>query len=268
MKKAIPSNTRITQFFAYLQMNNKEFITLGDLHVDFQISAKQEQELLSYLARKGSIIRLKRGTYVVPEYIPPGGKWQPDPKYLVSCLMAVTNAQYYISGFYAFHYHGLTEQIPNLITVYNDKLSAKKKLGKLNVQLIKIKKDGIGDLKTIHVARGHVAHIATLTRSIVDAVNDYTRYNTLPRAYAWIQERSHEKKFLSALIKTTLHYGNISTKRRIGFFIACIMNNKKLALPLLKTLKPSKGWIGLDPSAPLKGITNKQWGIINNVKFK
>jgi len=266
MKKKIPSSTRVTQFFAYTQMHDLEIIQLGDLQDDFQISPRQEKELLSYLAKKGSIIRLKRGIYVAPKTIPPGGKWQPDPKYLISCLMDVTGANYYIGGQYAFHYHGLTEQVPNSITVYNDKISGKKKIGRLDAQFIKIAPERLGNPITIRAARERKFYIATIARCIVDGVVDYSRYNTLPKAYNWIVDRLQQPDFLSELIKTTMNYGNISAKRRIGFIVFSRTNNDKLVKPLLNTLKTSKGWIPLDPYSEPKGPTCRQWGIINNVR--
>lgn len=263
--KKTSSISRTMQLFAYAQIHEKDIIELGELQTSFQISARQEKELLAYLAKKGSIIRLKRGVYVVPQNIPPGGKWQPDPKYLISCLMDVMGANYYIGGYYAFHYYGLTEQIPNALTVYNDKISGCKKLGTLKATFIKTKTERIGNPKKIKTIKNRTAFIATLARSMVDAVVYYDRYNTLPKAYDWIRKHINDPTLLSELIESTIKYGNISAKRRIGFTLYLLTGNKKIVKPILNTLRPTLGWIPLNPYANLRGETNKEWRIINNV---
>lgn len=67
MKDKTPSNTRVMQFFAYVQMHDIEILQLGELQDDFLISARQEQDLLGYLVKKGSIIR--RRALILPYLI-------------------------------------------------------------------------------------------------------------------------------------------------------------------------------------------------------
>lgn len=264
--KETPKNPRTAQLFAYCQIHNKEILRLGELQEAFEISARQEKELLAYMSNKGSITRLKRGVYLVPQILPPSGKWQPDPKYLVSCLMEEIGANYYIGGPFAFHYHGLTEQIPNSITVYNDKISGRKILGNLNAMFIKVATNRLGSTEKINMARGHVANIATLARCIVDAVNDYNRYNTIPKAYWWIKKYSQDFSILKEIVRETHKFANISTKRRIGFIIHTLLSDDKLVKILLDSLQETQSWIPLVPYSSAKGKTDKQWRIINNVR--
>jgi predicted transcriptional regulator of viral defense system len=261
----IMSTTLTNQFFAYIQMKEKEVLYLGELQSAFQISPKQEQDFLSKLSKKGSIIRLKRGVYLVPQKIPPGGKWQPDSLYIISHFMEVIGAHYYIGGLYAFNHYGLTTQLANQITIYNDRISAKKKLGTLSVQLIKISASRIGTPTIYEIREQRKINISSLPRTIVDAFIDWIRYNTLPTAFDWITKYLKDPYFLSDLIKTTAQYGNISSKRRIGYFLYQQTHDVKLVKPIAKTIKNSKGWLPLNPLGGTKGVTNKKWRIIDNV---
>src|SRR5690242_13896060 len=103
-----------THFFSLMQMRGQEILHLGEIQSALHISSKQEKVLLSQLAKKGLIVRLQRGIYLIPKRIPPGGHWQPSAYYLISQLMKVLNVHYYIGGTNAFHYYGLTEQVPNV----------------------------------------------------------------------------------------------------------------------------------------------------------
>jgi len=264
-RKSIPGLGKLgTQFFAFVQMKEKEIVLLGELQAPLQLSPKQEKDFLSRMTTKGFIIRLKRGVYVVPKKIPPGGKWQPSSYYLIALLMQVINANYYIGGPSIFNDYGLTEQIPNTVTAYNDKISGTKILGNLPVQLIKVSKQKIGATTSLKLYEGIEVKIATLPRAIVDAFVDWPRYNTLPRAYKWIKDNKNDREFLRELVKITISYGNTSTKRRIGYFLDKITRDNKLTRPILAKLKPSQGRTPLIPRYKSKGITNNKWRIIDN----
>ena len=56
---------------AYAQLTQREVIQPGDLCGPLGLTPKQERELLSRLARKGLLVRLKRGAYLVPMRMPP-----------------------------------------------------------------------------------------------------------------------------------------------------------------------------------------------------
>jgi len=257
--------TQANQFFSFVQMRNLEILHSEDLASTLRLSKKQTQDLLSSLVKKGSIIRLKREIYLVPQKMPPGGKWQPESLYIVSHFMALYEAKYYVGGLYAFNHYGLSEQIPNIITVYNDKLSGRKKLGNLAVQLIKTASKKIDKPAKIKVKNDRVAYISTLPRTILDAVMDWSRFSTLPSAFDWLNDVMNQEEVLNDLVKLTVRFGNVVTMRRIGYFLATRSDNGDLVKPILKKLKPSKNWIPLNPFGERKGKSDKTWRVIDNV---
>jgi len=136
--KSVKLGSLGTKFFAYVQAREIEIVCLGDLQARLGLSPAQEQSLLKRLANSGFILRLKRGVYLVPERFPMGGSWQPNEYYLIAKYMQFVDAKYYIGGFVAIHYYGLTTQIPNVFTVYNDTFSGNRMIGKLKITFIKI----------------------------------------------------------------------------------------------------------------------------------
>lgn len=257
--------TSITQFFAYTQMRNVEIFHLGELQQAWGISLKQETNLLSYLVKQKIIIRLRRGIYLVPQKIPPGGKWQPDSLYIISVFMDIIKANYFISGLYAFNHYKLSKQVPSIIDIYNDKLSAKKKLGNLTLQLIKVPSYQIGYFTSINLKESKSVRIANLSRSLLDAVMDWSRFGTLPEALEWIKKHLTEKQFIDEFIKCTMRYGNVSARRRIGYILYKEIPSASLIKKLLETIPVTKNWVLLDPTGKKSGTTNKLWRIVDNV---
>lgn len=95
---------------------------------------------------------------------------------------------------------------------------------------------------------------------------DWVRFGTLPIAFEWIKKYLNDKDFVREFIKSTLKYGNISSKRRIGYFIFRETHSFDLVNPFLKSIRTTKNWVLLDPYGERKGATDKRWRIIDNVK--
>jgi len=104
------------QFFAYTQMRKKTLVRTGELTGALGINPKQEPELFSRMARAGLIIRLKRGVYLVPPRLPPGGRFGVDEYLILEKFMEVLKGRYQISGPSALNYYGFSDQIPNRLT--------------------------------------------------------------------------------------------------------------------------------------------------------
>ncbi len=247
-----------------MQLKSKNRVQTGDLQSSLGLSPKQERELLSRLSRKGLIVRVKRGIYLVPTKVPPGGKWMPNEYILIAELMKTLKAKYLVSGPAAFQYYGLTSQIPNVISVYNNKISGIKNLGNMKVQLIRVTPKRLGDWTTLKLPNRKSVRISTLARTILDALYDWSRFNTIPRAYDWIRKYKNDGKFSNELVSAALTYGNVSTQRRLGYIFEQIGIDSRLVKKLRKIIPTSKGWIPLVPNLPVRGKINRDWGLVIN----
>jgi predicted transcriptional regulator of viral defense system len=252
------------QLFAWCQLKNRYRIRTGDLLEPLGLTQGQERKLLSRMTRNGLIIRLKRGLYIVPPKLPPGGRWQAQEYVIVAELMKDAAAAYQLGGPTAFHFHGLSEQVPNRLYIYNDKISEERLIGGLAFQLIKVPAKRLGDTQNIILPDASFVKIATLPRSLLDAVYDWSRYNTLPKAYQWIIDQKENRKTINGLVEAALKYGNVSTLRRIGYLLESNSVKAALTRKLFKALPKSQSLIPWIPKRPSRGTINQKWGLIIN----
>ena len=99
----------------------------------------------------------------------------------------------------------------------------------------------------------------------MDAVYDWSRFNSLPQAFDWIRaELAANDKIVSGLVKTSLRFGNQGTLRRIGKLLEIEGADKRLLRKLDKALRPSSSLIPWIPTRPKRGITDRRWGVVLN----
>lgn len=263
MKKQLGNLER--QLFAYVQMRGKRILQSGDLINLLQITPVQERELLDRLNSVGVIAQVRRGLYLVPEKLPLGGKWSPSDILAINTLIEDQKGSYQISGPNAFNRYGFDEQIPTRIYVYNNRLSKERNIGSISITLIKVDDNRLGDMEKVESANGEIGMYSSRRRALLDAVYDWSRFNTLPRAYQWIETEIAAKRVLPKdLVEVTLRYADVGTMRRIGFVLEKLGVQKTLLAMFRKVLKPSTSFIPLIPSLPKRGYIDRQWGILVN----
>jgi predicted transcriptional regulator of viral defense system len=254
-----------TRLFAYVQMRGLKTIRAGDLTKPLGLSAVQERKLVSRLAKAGLIARVWRGLYLVPARLPLGGTWSPDENLALNTLMKEQNGSYQICGPNAFNRYGLDEQVPTRVYAYNNQLSGDRRIGSVTLTLIRVAEDRLGDTEQVDTAEGETAVYSSRVRTLLDAVYDWSRFNTLPRAYDWIRKELKAKRVTSAeLVAVTLKYGDIGTIRRMG----ALLEREGVASPLLKKLEKAlpktSSLIPWIPTKPKRGTVNRRWGVVIN----
>lgn len=255
-----------TGALAWSQLNKQRIIRTGDLLKVLAISPKQEANLLTKMSKSGVAIKMMRGLYLLPE-ITPSQAWTPSEYYLLAILMKEINADYQITGLAAFNFHKLTTQIPNQLTVYNTQLSGRKKIGNVIFNFIKVNKNRLGDTVSFNVkdnSGNTEVFIGSLTRTIVDAIYDYERFATIPEVYSWIMNRKQDRIFIRNLAKSTINFGNISTRRRIGYLLNLLKISPGITNQILKDLPTTNSLIPMIPALPIRGINDRKWGVVVN----
>ena len=256
-----------TQLFAYVQMRKVRTLSTGDLRGPLRISAKQERELLSRLSRSGLIAQVRRGLYLVPERLPLGGKWSPDETLALNTLIADRQGRYQICGPNAFSRYGYDEQVPARVYAYNNRLSGDRKIGRVELTLIKVANSRLGDTQEVVSPDGSSAVYSSRARTLIDAVYDWSRFNSLPRAYQWIMNDLTAGRVTARdLVSITLRYGDTGTIRRMGVLLerggVAASSLKKLE----QVLRPTTSSIPWNPVAPKRGKMNRRWGVVLNEK--
>ena len=253
------------QLFAYCQMRGLQTLRTGDLTGPLRISPKQERELYSRLSRSGLIAQVRRGLYLIPPRLPLGGKWSPDEILALNTIMEDQDGRYQICGPNAFNRYGFDAQVPTRVYAYNNRLSRERTIGSVALSLIKVADSRLGSTEKVKTAEGLTAVYSSRTRTLVDAVYDWSRFNSLPRGYEWIrQELRTQQVDPGDLINNTLRYGDIGTIRRVGALLEREGIKESLLVKLEKAVSPSTSLIPWIPSKPKRGTSNRRWGVVFN----
>ena len=246
-------------------MRGTPTVRAGELVGPLQLSAPREHNLLSRLAKAGLIARVRRGLYLVPLKLPLGGLWSPDETLAVNALMEELDGRYQICGPNAFNRYGFDEQIPNRVYVYNNRLSGERTIGAVALTLIKVADDRLGSTERVLTAEGLIAVYSSRARTLADAVYDWSRFNSLPTAFGWIQaDLAAGRVGAAELVRVTLSYGDVGTIRRMGALLDRVGVAAALLRKLERALKPSSSLIAWNPAKPKRGTVDRRWGVAWN----
>jgi len=254
-----------SRFFAYVQLKKLDIVRTGEIAPILDISASQERDLFRRLSNSGWILRLKRGVYLVPPRIPAGGKYSPGAALILQKFMEEEQGRYQICGPTAFNFYGLDDQIPSVTYLYNNRISGKRSIGSLAFQFIRVANERLGAVNAVRTREDMEIIYSSRARTLIDAVYDWSRFNSLPRGYDWIKvEIKYEPSLASELIEVTAKYGNMATIRRIGYLLDTLVRNVRMMKRLQRQLSTSSSLIPWIPGRSTKGKINRKWGIIVN----
>lgn len=248
-------------------MRGVRTLKTGDLAGPLGLTAKQERELFSRMARSGLIAKARRGVYLVPSRLPLAARWTPDVALVLNTLIAEPGGRYQVCGPTAFNMHGFSEQVPQVTYAYNNRLSGKRTVGVVRLVLIKVADDRLGDTETRASSDGGNLIYSSRVRTLLDAVYDWPRFNTLPRAYGWIRSDLEAGRVtLSELARVTLRYGNARTIRRLGALLEGEGSSPRLLDKLAEGFPRPRTIIPFVPDGPKAGRVLSRWGVQLNAR--
>jgi predicted transcriptional regulator of viral defense system len=254
-----------SRFFAYVQLKKLDIVRTGEIAPILNIVESQERDLFRRLSDSGWILRLKRGVYLVPPRLPAGGKYSPGAALILQKLMAEKQGKYQICGPTAFNFYGFDGQIPSVTFLYNNRISGKRSIGSLAFQFVKVADERLGAVNAVRTREDSEMIYSSRARTLMDAVYDWSRFNSLPRGYEWIKgEIKNDPKLVSELVETTVKFGNMATTRRIGYLLDTLVQNPRMTNQLQLQLSASSSLIPWIPGRSAKGTIDRKWGVIVN----
>ena len=178
--------------------------------------------------------------------------------------------KFYISGPAIFNLYGYSDQVSPWFTVYNSSLSKRLYILQYHLDFVKTASSRLGAVRKIKAYDGAGeavwAPCGSPERVLLDAVHDYKKYGTLPKAYEWISRALKDKKITPAkLADAAAKHGNISSQKRVGWILDRLAPEKALRA-LRKKAAGSNFLAALDPKNR-RGAVNKKWGVIENVRL-
>jgi predicted transcriptional regulator of viral defense system len=250
---------------AYVQMRGLRSVRTGDLTGPLRLSTLQERELFRRMNRSGLIARVRPGLYLVPPRLPLGLRWGPTQAEAINALMDDCGGRYQICGANTFNRYGFDDQIPNRLYAYNNRLSGDRKIGGVDMTLIKVADERLGATETIATPEGLTLVYSSRARTLVDAVYDWSRFDGIPRGYRWIRQELAAKRVKPLeLAELTLQYGNTGTIRRMGALLEQIGVSARVLSVLEETVPATSSPIPFLPRRPKRGAALPRWGVVLN----
>src|SRR3989339_216600 len=121
--------------------------------------------ILYRLSKKGRLLQIQRGKYIVVPIDAPNQLWSPNE--FITAKLWMGNIPYYIGYLTMYNYWGFTEQVPNTIFVLNLKRSYNKTIGNLRYKAVKIEKSKYYGIKKIKIGNESV-NISDKERTLID----------------------------------------------------------------------------------------------------
>jgi len=250
---------------AFAQMRGNQLVRSGELATALGLSPLQEKRLLSALVRKPLIAIVRNGLYLFPKKTPLGGIWTPDEAAAINALMVDCGGQYQITGLSAFQRYGYSTQMALRLTIYNDVMRGKRRVGNVEMTLIKVCNEQLGDTEGYNTADGGRMIFSSRARTLVDAVSDWRRFDTLPEAYEWIyQDITAGRVAARKLALSAVRYGGRNAVRRIGAMLQQMGVSEAVLSRLDRVVGRTTNPLLFVPIGVKIGKLSNRWGVILN----
>jgi len=236
------------------------------------ISAVSLPALLMRMTQAGWLARPRRGLYVVSGPLAGGVAVHP---FAIAVRLVSPSA---ISHWSALHHHGLTEQVPRIVTAFTPR--------KVVTPTMRQRSDAPHRRKHAWTVDGLTYEYTTVEQSRFFGieqvwVNEQTRIpitdreRTLlemfasPRSFGGIGEgigtlREHlDSLSVKRLVEYALRYDAVSVAKRLGWSLESAGVRGDILAPLLQL--PSTGYHLIDPSGPRSGTRVRRWKLQNNL---
>lgn len=236
--------------------------------MEIGLAASGVRLLLHRLARAGLLQRIKRGKYTLTPMMP--GAQAPHP-FVVGMALADPCA---VSGWAALNHHGLTEQIPNAITLTTPRRVVTPAMrGTVRAPASTWEVSG-QTFEFVTVVSSHFfgyedewfgdsrARVFTRERALLDCFALPRRFGGLAEGLAILEEHLKQLE-LARFVEYARQYGEASVARRVGFALDQAGAKATVVKPL-RALALS-GYRPLDPTRPPRGKRNSRWGLIENL---
>lgn len=276
MIRSEPTKSQGKQLLQELLAKGQRIFSMSDFITaakSCRISRDQLKKIISILAQQGWLVRVRRGLYIAND--PIAGQMSVHPFVIATHLIEPS----VISHWSAAQQHGLTEQIPQIITASTTKKvitpsmrdQKRKKLSRkhtfeingIHYEFITIQKKHLFGIEKIWVDEYSQIPITDKERTLLDILIYPKMFGGMGEAFG-ILEASLGTINVDKLVKYAVKYERKSVIKRLGWILESLGVDEKVLKSLLKS--SIHYYCRLDPSGPAKGECDKRWMIQNNLK--
>jgi predicted transcriptional regulator of viral defense system len=264
-----------TRLLQQLFLCSKRIFTMQDAAAAAileKIPYNQLRKILSNLAKHGQVLRLRRGLYVSVGSLPEQTNIHP---FVISANLIQPSA---ISHWSALQYHGLTEQIPQIVTAstpskvvtpsMREKQSHRStskhawEIDGVRYEYINVQQKHFFGLEKIWLDEHFQVSITNRERTLLDMFIYPKMFGGIGEALG-ILENALATIDIQKLVDYAIQYDKKSVAKRLGWALEYFGVSANKLKPLLKV--PINYYCRLDPSAPARGLCDNHWMIQNNL---
>lgn len=274
MQTQKPTESQGFHLLHQLLLRGKRIFNMQDVvAASEKIPHNQLSKILSNLAKHGRVIRLRRGLYVAIGLLPEQTKAHP---FAISALLIQPSA---ISHWSALQHHGLTEQIPQIITASTPKkvltpsMRNKEQIGNAKVkhaweidgiryEYTTIQKKHFFGIEKIWLDENYRISITDKERTLLDVFAYPKMFGGIGEALG-ILENALPTINVKKLIDYAIQYDKKPVIKRLGWALEYFGVSADQLEALLNV--SISYYCRLDSSLPAKGLCDKRWMIQNNL---
>ena len=225
--------------------------------------------LLHRLQRAGFIRRLKHGTYALATGLP---GFPEAHSFALGMALVQPSA---ISGWAALNHHGLTEQIPHVITLTTPKRVVTPAMRGAAVRTAPSTWQVAGQtFEIVTVVPEHFfgdeeiwfgdsrVRMFDRERALLDCFALPRRFGGIAEGLGILEEHLQQLD-LKRLVAHAQRYGKAAVARRVGYALEQVGAPTEV-VDVLQAV-PMQGVRPLDPTKPAKGERNRRWGLVENL---
>ncbi len=257
-------STQERELIRHFHATEQTTVGVGDVLTIHPYSRAAANTILSRLARKGWLYRIKRGVYVVVPVASP----TPNPPIEDAMSLAMVLFQpAFISGWSAAEHWDLTEQIFNTIAVITTapQRKAAQKIGGIKFQVKTLAQKRFFGFKPVWF-RSKQVQIADPSRMVIDIL-DTPAFGGGGRHTMDIIRNYWGSEFCnpSLLLEYAEKFGQGSIFKRLGFLAEEMKAPVSVDWMDFCRMHISKGITDLDPGSPSKGHIVTRWNLRINM---
>ena len=228
--------------------------------------------LLMNLNRSGWISRLRRGLYVLSGPVPGAASVH---AFTIATHLVTPSA---ISHWSALHYHGLTEQIPRVVTAFTPKAVVTPGMRRpattdhrrkhawtiqgVGYEFMTVKPEHFFGIEQIWVDEQSRVPITDRERTVLETFISPRKFGGMGQAIGAVRDHLDSLQ-TDKLIGYALRCGTVAAAKRLGWTLEHAGVDEHYLTPLLQL--SSSGYHLLDPTRLRAGPRERRWMIQNNL---
>ena len=212
--------------------------------------------VLHMLERRGWVERIERGKYVILPLEAEKGRFTLH-EFVVGSVLVEPSAIAYWS---ALHYHGLTEQIPNVVFVQTTCRKKRRELVVFGVRyrVVRVVRRKFFGFEPLWI-EGMRVHVTDREKTILDCLDKPQYCGGVVEVYEALVGGEFDAGRLSEYLK---RFGSGAVAKRLAYLAGLVGFDVEVPRELIK-----KGVVPLDPTMPRRGKVDHRLKLLVNVEL-